>query len=290
MREMNSLTKNNTTEQNQTNSSQSATKKHTLFYNVNYYEHEHPILNSFYVDYLNSNPNRTTSANRIYSVTLVNNNRYTTNQTDKTNTPTPLSNVNANHYDYNMKFFYNFDTDKANDLNILFRKFSAYEDNIYSYSVVQEKFTKELYMHIKSKNGKFYLNSLTPLSNYENKFYFKFKKTSSLTIRMKSVESWNIIRYEVFMPFPVCNIIMSSPATSTHTDTSQGDKIEAYAPSDYLNCEDFDEKSFFDEIQQRVSSKKYKSIHVTFTNEVRKHHSYDPFKCIFMEYFGKIFS
>ncbi len=187
--------------------------------------------------------------------------------------------TNTNVYNYNMKFFYNFDTDKSAEINILFRKFTSYEDNIYSYSVLQERVTKDLFMHIKSKNGKYYLNALNPLSNFENKFYFKFKKTSSLVIRMKSIEAWNIIRHEILTPFPLCNIT-----------SSEYEKADEVLPSKFLNCENFDEKAFFAEIEQRPTSKKYKAMHETFTGEIKRFNNYESQKCIFIEYFGRIFS
>ena len=200
---------------------------------------------------------------------------------DKNHSQIPSApDTSSNPYNYNMKFFYNFDTDKAAEINIFFRKFCSYEEeNIYSYSIVQERLTKELFMHVKSKSGKYYLNVLNPLSNYENKFFFKFKKTSSLTIRMKSIESWNIIRHEVYTPFPICNI--------TYSNERQAEDL---LPSEFLNCEKFDEKAFFAEIEQRSTSKKYKVIHETFTNEIKKFSNYEAPRCIFIEYFGRIFS
>jgi hypothetical protein len=251
-----------------------------------YVDYDHPILNSLYSDIDKTNCKNKTCVNRIYPITYTN--KSETEKTDKNFTNNLASNhtsPNANTYvyNYNMKFFYNFDTDKAGEVNILFRKFTNYEDNLYSYSVLQERVTKDLFMHIKSKNGKYYLNGLSPLSNYENKFYFRFKKTSSLTIRMKSIESWNIIRHEVLTPFPICNV------TSSLAEDEQM-LIDDLLPSKLLNCENFDEKAFFSEIEQRPTSKKYKYIHETFTNEVKRFNNYEAPKCIFIEYFGRIFS
>ena len=189
------------------------------------YRAEHPLLNKLYV---NSVDNLTDlgSLNRTVDVSKPNKTKPVV---------TKISRLNTND---EIKFFYNFDTDKINELNILFKKFTSYEDSILCYAIIQDKFTHEIYMHIKSKAGKYYLNVLSSLNQFENKFFFKFKKTNMLTIRMRSVELWNIIRYEVFIPYPICNVV--------------GENAEQSLPaSAYLNCDRFDEKDFYLELYQR---------------------------------------
>jgi hypothetical protein len=190
-----------------------------------YKTNQHPLLDKFYVNIYNNtgyeDQNRTIDAR-------------------KPNKTKPITSKVTAKFNLNeeIKFFYNFDTDRINELNVLFRKYTSYEDSILSYSIIQDKFTREIYMHIKSKSGKYYLNILSSLNQLENKFFFKFKKTNMLNIRMRSVELWNIIRYEIFIPYPICNIV--------------GENAEQSLPaSAYLNCDKFDEKDFYLELYQR---------------------------------------
>ncbi len=58
----------------------------------------------------------------------------------------------------------------------------------------------------------------------ENRFSFQFQKAMSFTLKMKSVEFWNILRYDTYIPDPNCT---------------------------YLNCNEPNEKEFFEKIDKR---------------------------------------
>lgn len=145
---------------------------------------------------------------------------------------------------YDLKFMYKFDGDKVDELNQMYKKYlkvySLGEDNLVNYAIIQDKVSKEIYMHMRTRLGKHYLNNLISASNIENKFLFKFKKTTSLTIRIKSIESWNLIRYEIYIPFPNCTAINNNQ--NYH---------QSYSATDFINCDNFDEKLFFDQLNQR---------------------------------------
>lgn len=189
----------------------------------------HPVLTFF------KNLNYTKSKNETNNLILVNSTKLE-NYKNKT--------VNKNDSE-EIKFNYRFDMDRIDELNQMYKKhlrlYSSHEDHLTNYAIIQDKITKEIYMHTRSKSGKYYLNHLVSTSNAENNFLFKFKKTTSLTLRIKSIESWNIIRYEIYIPYPNCS------ATSLNDNHYN----QFYSATNYINCDNFDEKLFFEQLNQR---------------------------------------
>lgn len=147
-----------------------------------------------------------------------------------------------------MKFVYNIETDRINDLNLLYKKYLnilSSDDHLISLSLIQDKFTYNFYLHLRTKSGKSYLNQLFPdASLTANNYYFKFKKTNTFLLRLKSVEFYNIIKYEIY-----------SPLTRNCTVSRYNEPL----PSSYLNCDNFNELAFYQEIQQRGN---YKIIYI----------------------------
>jgi hypothetical protein len=159
---------------------------------------------------------------------------------NKDNATLPAHSNKLNNRDQELKFIYNFDIHKLADINLMYKKYSMNEDSIKQYAIIQDKLTRNIYMHIKTFSNKHYLNSLQSISSLDNKFMFSFKKTNSLTIRMKSIELWNIIRYEQSVPDSICD----------HKTVVKKDQKRPLASS-LLNCDNFDEDEFYDELKNR---------------------------------------
>jgi hypothetical protein len=147
---------------------------------------------------------------------------------------------NLNTRNEELKFIYNFDTHKLMDINLMYKKYASNEDSIKYYAIIQDKLTRYIYMHVKTSSNKHYLNSLQSLSSFDNKFLFSFKKTNSLTIRMKSTELWNIIRYEQSLPDSNCSGKFIVQKDQTYN-----------LASSLLNCDNFNEKEFYVELKNR---------------------------------------
>lgn len=145
-----------------------------------------------------------------------------------------------------MKFIYNFETDRINDINQMYKRFLNVpnDDHLISLSLIQDKFTYNFFLHLKSKSGKSYLNQLYPDPSLPSKnYYFKFKKTTTFMLRLKSVEYYNIIKYEIYTPL--------TPSCNTPDYNSKDYKINERLPSSYLHCDNFEELAFYQELQQR---------------------------------------
>jgi hypothetical protein len=140
-----------------------------------------------------------------------------------------------------LKFLYNFDTDRLEELNALFKKYIP-NDYIINYAIIQDKISKEFYLNARTKLGKHYLNKLSLLANSEKRFAFKFNKSNAVTARTKSTEFWNIIRYEAYAPQLKC----AQPPLS-HFDPDN----HTQKPSDFIGCNSFNEELFFREINRR---------------------------------------
>ena len=149
-----------------------------------------------------------------------------------------------------LKLIYNIETDRIQDVNTMFRKYlnSAHsDDHLVTMSLIQDKYTYNFFLHLKAKSGKTYMNQLFPDSSLSNNnFYFRFKKPNTFLLRLKSVEYFNIIRYEIYTPItPLCAVDLNN------TRQQAIDTKHDYLPSDFLNCDNFDELAFYQEVQQR---------------------------------------
>ncbi len=172
----------------------------------------------------------------------------------------------------------------------MYKKYSNSDDHIIMCALIQDKFSYNFYLHFKTKLGKNFFNQLhSDFSTLQqNRFYFKFKKTNTLLLRFKSIEFYNIIKYEIYAPLtPSCGMSM------LNLNNSQNDAHDTreYLPSQFLNCDQyFDELAFYQEIQQREAYRKFKEIQTFIINDNIQNNNYDQFKCILTEYFGKIFT
>ncbi|CAF0839318.1 unnamed protein product, partial [Brachionus calyciflorus] len=150
-----------------------------------------------------------------------------------------------------VKFFYKFNSDRIAEINQLFKSYmrlSSKSDNLFSYAIIQEKTTGEIYMHIRTNSGMNYLNHLESISNQQNNFVFRFKKSNSLTLRIKSLESWNILRYEINVPNPNCSVMAYNNKNSI-----QQNYLNSYVDPANSKCDGIDEKSFFEDLNYRES-------------------------------------
>ena len=155
-------------------------------------------------------------------------------------------------------------------------------DHLMSYAILQDKLSKDFYLNLKTRLGKVYLSRLTRIKwAKESRFSFAFSKSSSKIAKFKSIDQWNIIKYETYAPSPKCAV--QSEAKASH-----------YTQSQLLNCWNFNERLFYLEIGERELSVKYKELHQNLIEliepEKRNLNVYDLFRCILFEYFGKIYS
>jgi len=232
--------------------------------------------------YYKINSTNSTTTTKVEPINI-NNNESSSRTTTKPATTTSSSSSS-------IKFFYNFETDRIHDLNLMYKKYSNSDDHIIMCALIQDKFSYNFYLHFKTKLGKNFFNQLhSDFSTLQqNRFYFKFKKTNTLLLRFKSIEFYNIIKYEIYAPLtPSCGMSM------LNLNNSQNDAHDTreYLPSQFLNCDQyFDELAFYQEIQQREAYRKFKEIQTFIINDNIQNNNYDQFKCILTEYFGKIFT
>lgn len=115
--------------------------------------------------------------------------------------------VDMNYQNYRFYFKYGLDTIK--EINHLYKTYlklvSIKDDFVLSYAIIQKKATGELYLHLKTNSGITYLNYLELFSNKRNNFIFRFKKSSVLTFRIKSMELWRVLKYENYVPSANCS-------------------------------------------------------------------------------------
>lgn len=145
-----------------------------------------------------------------------------------------------------MKFVYNFETDRIHDLNHMYKQYlnGATNDHLILLSLIQDKFTYNFYLHMRSKLGKSYLNLLYPDASLPSQnYYFKFKKTTTFLLRLKSVEYYNIIKYEIYTS--------ETPSCEMKNLNGKDYRLLDRLPSSFLHCDTFNELAFFQEIQQR---------------------------------------
>ncbi|RNA43661.1 hypothetical protein BpHYR1_031946 [Brachionus plicatilis] len=169
---------------------------------------------------------------------------------------------------HDFRFHFRYNLDKMKEINILLKTYlklaSAQEDFVLSYAILQKRSTGELFMHLKTNSGVVYLNILEIFPNNPDNFIFKFKQSSSLTFRIKSLELWNILRYEIYVPQRNCSEFL-----------------------DVQSCQN-EEEALIELLERRDSVRKYNKV---FTNLFSNNEEIDDlYKCVFLEYFGKIFT
>jgi hypothetical protein len=241
---------------------------------------------------INSTNNNNSTTKKVEAININNESpSITTTLTTTTTTTTTTKPATTTSSSSSIKFFYNFETDRIHDLNLMYKKYSSSnsDDHIIMCALIQDKFSYNFYLHLKTKLGKNFFNQLhSDFSTLQqNRFYFKFKKTNTLLLRFKSIEFYNIIKYEINAPLtPSCGMSMSD-LNNLQNDTTTSE----YLPSQFLNCDQyFDELAFYQEIQQREAYRKFKEIQTFIINDNLQNNNYDQFKCILTEYFGKIFT
>lgn len=107
------------------------------------------------------------------------------------------------------RFHFRYELDTIKEINHLLQTYiklaSIENDFLLSFAIIQKRATGELFMHLRTNSGQIYLNNLELFPNRPNNFIFKFKKSNSLTFRIKSLELWSILKYEIYVPKTNCS-------------------------------------------------------------------------------------
>lgn len=107
-------------------------------------------------------------------------------------------------------------------------------DHLVFYAIVQHEHSRQIYLNMRTSRGKTYFCQLNPLATDEPDTYmFRFRRTNDIP-HIRQLELWNIGRYEVYSPYPNCDI---------------SDKSHSVA--DLLNCDSFDEEAFWINVERR---------------------------------------
>jgi hypothetical protein len=188
-----------------------------------------------------------------------------------------------------MRFYFSFETTRFDELNLMYRKYLAAshlghsEDYIAHYVLLQDKLTRNLFLNMKTKRGKYYSNELHWSYN-ENRFYFKFTKSNYNAVKMKNIEAWNLLRYDVYVPVPNCANFDSADNEQNKAVLSSGGQRPSTSMANLINCDNFDEKIFFDELAQRGKTRfltSNRAIYRYIGLFCKKHNRYGPLSSIF---------
>jgi hypothetical protein len=182
----------------------------------------------------------------------------------------------------NFKFGYNFDVTTIDDLNFMFKHYTQTNGYLVNVVVLRNKYNNNFYLHALTSTGKQYLNQLQPISSEQNHFKFGFKKSSASMSRLKSLEYWNILKYETMKPKMNC---------SEYEETNLMKKnsiITKRVVSTIIECADFDSKAFFDSHNKRRFDSKLVELKASMSALIRQ--TKCQYRCILVDYFAKIYS